>query len=69
MTYTYQTVAFCPSRRLTVEYYFDLKGEANLHKNHYSRMGSMADLSKFEKGGMIDQMTAVPELNEHEEDQ
>ena len=36
---------------------------------HYSRMESMSDLSKFEKGGMIDQMTAVPELNEHEEDQ
>ena len=29
----------------------------------------MSELSKFEKGGMIDQMTAVSELNEHEEDQ
>ncbi|EJK47970.1 hypothetical protein THAOC_33270, partial [Thalassiosira oceanica] len=50
----------------TVEFYFELKGEVNLRmaSPHYSRMESMASLTKFEKGGMIDQMTAVSELDE-----
>jgi len=52
--------------RTTVEFYFELKGEVNLRmaSPHYSRMESMASLTKFEKGGMIDQMTAVSELDE-----
>ena len=34
----------------------------------YSRMNSMKSLTKFEKGGMIDQMTGFSELDEDEEE-
>ena len=61
-------VAFFLPHRTTVEFYFELKGEVEEEiKDQYSRMNSMKGLTKFEKGGMIDQMTGVSELDEDEE--
>ena len=69
---------FCLPRRTTVEFYFELKGEVEEEIKaappgrrgmaQYSRMNTMKSLTKFEKGGMIDQMTGFSELDEDEEE-